>query len=100
MSETLESPKPKAETHKTMGGKVNIYRRENSDNWQCSTFLNGRNWRVSTHEDSLGRAKDFAAAIASRAASFTDREAVASLVEALRARCAVASTSAAVSGSV
>src|ERR1700733_9375395 len=53
-------PKPKAETHKTMGGKVNIYRRENSDNWQCSTFLNGRNWRVSTHEDSLGRAKDFA----------------------------------------
>ena len=60
MSETLESPKPKAETHKTMGGKVNIYRRENSDNWQCSTFLNGRNWRVSTHEDSLGRAKDFA----------------------------------------
>jgi hypothetical protein len=32
MSETLESPKPKAETHKTMGGKVNIYRRENSDN--------------------------------------------------------------------
>jgi len=60
MSETLESPKTKAETHKTMGGKVNIYRRENSDNWQCSTFLNGRNWRVSTHEDSLGRAKDFA----------------------------------------
>jgi integrase len=60
MSESLESPKPKIETHKTMGGKVNIYRRENSDNWQCSTFLNGRNWRVSTHEDSLGRAKDFA----------------------------------------
>jgi len=23
MSETLESPKPKAETHKVMGGKVN-----------------------------------------------------------------------------
>jgi integrase len=60
MSETLESPKPKAESYKTMGGKVNIYRRKNSDNWQCSTFLNGRNWRVSTHEDSLGRAKDFA----------------------------------------
>jgi hypothetical protein len=46
MSETLESPKPKTETYKTMGGKVNVYRRENSDNWQCSTFLNGRNWRV------------------------------------------------------
>jgi len=55
-----ERQQPKTETHKTMGGKVNIYRRENSDNWQCSTFLNGRNWRVFTHEDSLGRAKDFA----------------------------------------
>jgi hypothetical protein len=60
MSETLESARSKAETHKIMGGKVNIYRRENSDNWQRSTFLNGRNWRVSTHEDSLSRAKDFA----------------------------------------
>ena len=60
MSETLESPRTKAETHKTMGGKVNIYRRGNSDNWQCSTFLNGRNWRISTHENNLGRAKDFA----------------------------------------
>jgi integrase len=50
----------KTETHKIMGGKVNVYRRENSDNWQCSTFLKGRNWRVSTKEDSLARAKDFA----------------------------------------
>jgi integrase len=60
ISETLESPKPKAEAHETMGGKINIYRCEKGDTWQCSTFLNGRNWRVSTHEDSLGRAKDFA----------------------------------------
>jgi Phage integrase SAM-like domain len=73
MSEALESAKtdpqessrnesqksPKAETHKIMGGKVNLYHRD-SGNWQCSTFLNGRNWRVSTHEDSLARAKDFA----------------------------------------
>ncbi len=58
MSETLENLR--TETHKIMGGKVNIYRRQNSDNWQCSTFLNGRNWRITTHEDSLGRAKDFA----------------------------------------
>jgi len=43
-----------------MGGKVNIYRRGKSNNWHCSTFLNGRNWRVSTHESSLGCAKDFA----------------------------------------
>jgi len=60
MSETFESPKSKAESHKIMGGKVNIYRRGNSDNWQCSTFLNGHNWRVSTHENNLPRAKDFA----------------------------------------
>jgi integrase len=48
------------ETHQTMGGKVNVYRRENSRFWQCSTFLNGRNWRVSTKQDSLSHAKDFA----------------------------------------
>ena len=60
MSETLESLKPQSETHKVMGGKVNTYRRENSDNWQCSTCLNRCNWRVSTHEDSLARTRDFA----------------------------------------
>lgn len=60
MSEIPESPRSKSKTHKTMGGRVNIYRRENSNNWQCSTFLNGRNWRVSTHEESLDRAKNFA----------------------------------------
>src|SRR5256885_1980961 len=49
-----------AETHRIMGGKVNVYRRENSQYWQCSTFINGRNWRVSTREDSLSHAKDFA----------------------------------------
>jgi hypothetical protein len=58
--ETLRSSKSKAETYKTMGGKVNIYRRGKSNSWHCSTFLNGRNWRVSTHESSLGCAKDFA----------------------------------------
>lgn len=50
----------KAEKHKIMGGKVYVYRRENSRNWYCSTFLDGRNWRTSTKEDSLSRAKDFA----------------------------------------
>lgn len=43
-----------------MGGKVYVYRRERSRYWYCSTFLDGRNWRVSTKEDSLSRAKDFA----------------------------------------
>ena len=43
-----------------MGGKVYVYRRERSRYWQCSTFLDGRNWRQSTKEDSLSRAKEFA----------------------------------------
>lgn len=49
-----------AEHHELMGGKLHVYRRENSGKWQCSTYLNGRNWRVSTREDSLSLAKDFA----------------------------------------
>jgi integrase len=36
-----------------MGGKLHVYRRENSDKWQCSTFLAGKNWRKSTKQDSL-----------------------------------------------
>ena len=48
------------EHHELMGGKLHVYRRENSGNWQCSTYLAGKNWRVSTKEDSLARAKDFA----------------------------------------
>jgi integrase len=43
-----------------MGGKLHVYRRKNSSYWQCSTYLNGKNWRTSTKEDSLQRAKDFA----------------------------------------
>ena len=49
-----------AEHHELMGGKLHVYRRENSGNWQCSTYLNGKNWRVSTKEESLSHAKDFA----------------------------------------
>jgi hypothetical protein len=46
--------------HRIMGGKVHVYMRENSRHWQCSTFLGGKNHRVTTGEDSLSRAKDFA----------------------------------------
>lgn len=56
----MSSTESAADTHKIMGGKVNLYRRKEGGNWQCSTFLKGRNWRVTTKEDSLGRAKDFA----------------------------------------
>jgi len=48
------------EHHEFMGGKLHLYRRENSSNWQCSTYLAGKNWRKSTGEDSLALAKDFA----------------------------------------
>jgi len=48
------------EIHTIMGGKVQLYKRPNSGYWQCSTFLVGKKRRVSTHEDSLSRAKDFA----------------------------------------
>ena len=46
--------------HSLMGGKLHVYRRENSGQWQCSTYLAGRNRRVSTKTDSLSHAKDFA----------------------------------------
>ncbi|WJR67079.1 site-specific integrase [Neorhizobium sp. CSC1952] len=47
-------------SHAILGGKVLVYRRENSGRWQCSTRINGKNWRVSTGEDSLALAKEFA----------------------------------------
>ncbi len=48
------------EKHTILGGKVHVYRRDNSGRWQCATYLAGKNRRVSTKEDSLGKAKDFA----------------------------------------
>ncbi len=47
-------------THTIMGGKVHLYKRENSPYWQCSTYLAGRNRRTTTKEKSLSQAKDFA----------------------------------------
>ncbi len=46
--------------HELMGGKLHVYKRENSNHWQCSTYLGGRNHRVSTKEESIAQAKDFA----------------------------------------
>jgi integrase len=48
------------ETYSFMDGKVHVYKRDNSRFWQCSTFVDGRNYRVSTKEESLTLAKDFA----------------------------------------
>ena len=49
-----------ADKHTVMGGKVHIYKRPGSLVWQCSTYLEGKNRRVSTKEESLSKAKDFA----------------------------------------
>jgi integrase len=46
--------------HTLMGGKLHVYRRANSGQWQCSTYLSGKNHRVSTKTDSLAHAKEFA----------------------------------------
>lgn len=51
---------PLTAKHTLMGGKLHVYRRENSGLWQCSTYLAGKNHRVSTKTDSLAHAKDFA----------------------------------------
>ncbi len=47
-------------SHTILGDKVRVYRRANSSLWQCSTYLEGREWRVSTKTDSLAQAKEFA----------------------------------------
>jgi integrase len=49
-----------AEQHLLMGGKLHVYKRENSQHWQASTFLAGKNWRKSTKEESLSHAKEIA----------------------------------------
>lgn len=49
-----------AEQHLLMGGKLRVYKRDGSQLWQCSTYLKGRNHRVSTKETSLAHAKEFA----------------------------------------
>lgn len=46
--------------HALFGGKLHVYKRDNSRFWQCSTYLGGKNRRVSTKEESLARAKEFA----------------------------------------
>jgi len=49
-----------AEHHELMGGKLHVYKRENSSHWQASTYLAGKNWRRSTKEESLSHAKEIA----------------------------------------
>jgi integrase len=49
-----------SEHHELMGGKLHIYKRENSSFWQCSAYLAGKNRRMTTKEESLSHAKEVA----------------------------------------
>ncbi|MEM7441393.1 MAG: hypothetical protein AAF393_17510 [Pseudomonadota bacterium] len=49
-----------AEKHSILGGKVHVYKREHSSVWQCSSYFEGKNRRVSNKEESLARAKELA----------------------------------------
>lgn len=46
--------------HTLFGGKLHLYKRENSKFWQCAAFLKGQNRRKSTGEESLSLAKEVA----------------------------------------
>jgi len=41
-------------------GKLRLYKRENSSQWQCSAFLHGKNHRKSTKESNLAQAREVA----------------------------------------
>ena len=47
-------------SHELMGGKLHVYKRENSRFWQASTYLAGKNRRISMKEESLSHAKEIA----------------------------------------
>jgi integrase len=49
-----------SEDHELMGGKLHVYKRENSRFWQASAYLKGKNRRISTKEESLSHAKEIA----------------------------------------
>ena len=49
-----------AEQYTILGGKVHVYKRPNSSQWQCSSYFAGKNRRISTKEESLSKAKEIA----------------------------------------
>ena len=50
----FHGPTAMPEKHTILGGKVHVYRRDNSSLWQCSTYLAGKNRRVSRKNSSKG----------------------------------------------
>lgn len=47
-------------SHEILGGLVQVYKRGTGKFWQCSASVEGRQFRVSTKEDELTQAKQFA----------------------------------------
>lgn len=48
------------EAHSILGGKVRLYKRPKNKAWQCSTYLEGKEWRASSRLESLAQASEFA----------------------------------------
>jgi len=48
------------EIHRILGDKVRLYRRTEGGTWHCSTYLKSKEWRKSTKQKSLAKAKDVA----------------------------------------
>ena len=48
------------ERHRILGDKVILHRRVDGGNWHAYTFMKGQEWRKSTKEKSLAKAKDIA----------------------------------------
>src|SRR5882757_9581665 len=48
------------ESHLILGHKIQLYKRPNSNYWQCSTSIEGRRFRTSTGQDTFSSAKQVA----------------------------------------
>lgn len=48
------------ERHRILGDKVALYRRRDGGVWHAYTFLEGKEWRQTTKQTSLAKAKDVA----------------------------------------
>jgi integrase len=46
--------------HEILGGKVQLYRRDGSSLWQCSTSVGGKQYRATTKKEELSQAEDAA----------------------------------------
>lgn len=59
-SRTIGLSPPRDGRHAILDGKVQLYLRSGSSNWQCSCSVGGRQRRANTGEDGLSRAAAFA----------------------------------------